>query len=54
MFSPENHGIPQENMYKLVDMKGRLMAVKPDLTMPIARLACTRLPGSSAAASAVL
>lgn len=43
VFSPENHGIPQENMYKLVDMKGRLMAVKPDLTMPIARLACTRL-----------
>ena len=43
VFSLPRHGLPQENMYKLVDRKGRLMAVKPDLTMPIARVACTRL-----------
>lgn len=43
VFTPEGHGIPPENMYKLSDRQGRLMAVKPDLTMPIARLSATRL-----------
>ena len=43
VFSSDAHGIPQEKMYKLVDSKGRLLALKPDLTMPIARLAATRL-----------
>ncbi len=43
VFNSELHGIPQETMYKLVDSKGRLLALKPDLTMPIARLAATRL-----------
>ena len=43
VFSSETHGLPQETMYKLVDSKGRLLALKPDLTMPIARLAATRL-----------
>lgn len=43
VFSSDAHGLPQETMYKLVDGKGRLLALKPDLTMPIARLAATRL-----------
>ncbi len=43
VFSSDAHGLPQETMYKLVDSKGRLLALKPDLTMPIARLAATRL-----------
>lgn len=43
VFSSGHYGIPQEEMYKLTDLKGRLLAVKPDLTMPIARLAATRL-----------
>lgn len=30
-------------MYKLVDGKNRLMVLRPDNTMPIARLAATRL-----------
>lgn len=34
---------PQESMYKLVDGKGRLMVVRPDTTMPIARVVATRL-----------
>ncbi|MBD5130511.1 MAG: ATP phosphoribosyltransferase regulatory subunit, partial [Ruminococcaceae bacterium] len=34
---------PQETMYKLVDGKNRLMVLRPDSTMPIARLAATRL-----------
>lgn len=33
----------QESMYKLVDGKGRLMVMRPDSTMPIARLTATRL-----------
>ncbi|MBR6789840.1 MAG: ATP phosphoribosyltransferase regulatory subunit, partial [Oscillospiraceae bacterium] len=40
-----HYAIPQVEMYKLTDLKGRLLAVKPDLTMPIARLAATRLKG---------
>ena len=35
--------LPQENMYKLMDQKGRLMVLCPDGTVPIARLAATRL-----------
>lgn len=35
--------IAQESMYKLSDNKGRLMVIRPDSTMPIARLAATRL-----------
>ena len=31
--------LPQENMYKLMDQKGRLMVLCPDGTIPIARLA---------------
>ena len=36
---------PQETMYKLVDGKNRLMVLRPDNTMPIARVAATRLRG---------
>jgi ATP phosphoribosyltransferase regulatory subunit len=34
---------PQESMYKLTDAKGRLMVIRPDSTIPIIRLAETRL-----------
>ncbi len=34
---------PQEMMYKLVDGKNRLMVLRPDSTIPIARLCATRL-----------
>ncbi len=33
----------QENLYKLFDQKGRILVLRPDSTMPIARLAATRL-----------
>lgn len=33
----------QENMYKFMDQKGRLLVLCPDGTIPIARLAATRL-----------
>ncbi len=35
--------MPVENMYKLFDNKGRIMALRPDSTIPIARLCATRL-----------
>ena len=43
LFQSEENGIPAEQMYKLVDGKGRLMALRPDSTLPIARLCATRL-----------
>ena len=44
-FHSESYEIPQEQMYKLSDLKGRLLVLKPDLTIPIARLVATRLKG---------
>ena len=35
VFASEDHGIAQEKMYKLSDRKGRLLALKPDLTMAL-------------------
>lgn len=45
VFNVKGHSIPIEYMYKLVDAKGRLMVMRPDSTMPIARLIATRLKG---------
>lgn len=43
LFSMPHSGIPQEVMYKTTDNKGRLLVVRPDSTLPIARMASTRL-----------
>ena len=43
VFSVKGHSIPIEYMYKLSDYKGRLMVLRPDSTMPIARLCARRL-----------
>ncbi len=43
LFEEERSGIPMEYMYKMSDEKGRLMVLRPDSTMPIARMAATRL-----------
>ena len=48
LFSGSSRHFRQEAMYKLTDSKGRLIVIRPDSTIPIARLASTRL------ASAVL
>lgn len=45
VFNGKVRYFPQETMYKLVDGKNRLMVLRPDSTMPIARLAATRLRG---------
>lgn len=43
VFSLNTRYIPQEELCKLTDNKGRLVAVRPDSTMPIARVVATRL-----------
>ncbi|MDD5796517.1 MAG: ATP phosphoribosyltransferase regulatory subunit [Oscillospiraceae bacterium] len=43
LFTIDSYSIEQETMFKTVDNKGRLLAVRPDSTLPIARLVATRL-----------
>ncbi len=43
VFNQKSRYFPQETMYKLTDTKGRLLVVRPDSTMPIARVVSTRL-----------
>lgn len=43
VFNNKSRHYPQEVLYKLTDAKGRLMVLRPDSTMPIARLFGTRL-----------
>ncbi len=43
VFTLKSRYFSQESMYKLTDGKGRLMVLRPDSTMPIARLVATRL-----------
>ena len=43
LFSSSTRHFRQESMYKLVDSKGRIIVMRPDSTIPIARLAATRL-----------
>lgn len=43
VFHADNMAIPAESMYKFTDAKGRLLVMRPDSTMPIARLVATRL-----------
>lgn len=45
VFDPERCGISTETMYKLTDRRGRLLVLRPDSTLPIARLTATRLQG---------
>jgi ATP phosphoribosyltransferase regulatory subunit len=43
VFNLNSQYFPQENLYKLTDAKGRLLVMRPDSTMPIARVVATRL-----------
>lgn len=43
VFGGERGLIRQESMYKFCDSKGRLLVLRPDLTVPVARVAATRL-----------
>lgn len=46
VFDLDSEPIPQERMYKLTDRKGRLLVLRPDNTMPIARIVSTKLRGA--------
>ncbi len=43
VFNMKSRYFPQENLYKLTDSKGRLIVMRPESTMPIARVEATRL-----------
>jgi ATP phosphoribosyltransferase regulatory subunit len=40
--------VRQEKMLKFIDTTGRIMVLRPDITMPIARMAATKLPPEQA------
>lgn len=46
VFSVPCSGISQESMFKMTDNKGRLLVVRPDSTLPIARMVSSRLKNS--------
>lgn len=43
VFNGNGRSFSQESLYKLTDSKGRLITLRPDSTIPIARLVATRL-----------
>ncbi len=43
VFKSDNTGIQADEMFKLTDSKGRTTVLRPDNTMPIARMVATRL-----------
>jgi len=43
VFNRESSGIEPESVYTLTDYAGRMMVLRPDSTLPIARIAATRL-----------
>ena len=45
VFSLPGAAIPQQEMYKTTDNAGRLVVFRPDSTLPIARMAASRLQG---------
>ena len=47
VFQGDDVSIEQEKMYKLFDNAGRILVLRPDMTMPIARIAATKLRDSA-------
>lgn len=46
VFNRESAGTLPENLYSMTDAYGRLLIMRPDSTLPIARIAATRLKGA--------
>jgi ATP phosphoribosyltransferase regulatory subunit len=46
VFQGDDTSIEQEKMYKLFDNAGRILVLRPDMTMPIARITATKLKDS--------
>ncbi|MFM9413460.1 ATP phosphoribosyltransferase regulatory subunit [Peptococcus simiae] len=47
VFTDKKRYFPQENMVKSIDRHGRLTVVRPDATVPIARLVASKLSGKA-------
>ena len=47
VFNRESSGYSHENLYSLTDSYGRLLVLRPDSTLPIARLVATRLQNAT-------
>lgn len=43
VFNFSNHPVDDEKIYKLVDYKGRILTLRPDFTIPIARVYSTKI-----------
>jgi len=43
VFSGAQNLIPQEDMFKFTDPQGRILVLRPDMTIPVARVAATKL-----------
>ena len=43
VFSKAGSAVPQEGTLKMIDRSGRILVLRPDCTLPIARVAATRL-----------
>jgi ATP phosphoribosyltransferase regulatory subunit len=53
VFNGKASAMPQEMMYKLIDNKGRILVMRPDNTMPVARC-FHKTKGLSASVKALL
>ncbi len=42
VFSTEAEATPQETMFKFFDQQGRILVLRPDITIPVARLSATK------------
>lgn len=42
VFSSDEGAIPQENMFKFFDQQGRILVLRPDITVPVARITATK------------
>jgi len=43
VFAEEAEMAPQETMFKFFDQQGRILVLRPDITIPVARIAATKL-----------
>jgi len=46
VFNREVTALEQEQMYKFVDTQGRIVVLRPDVTVPIARMVVTKMKGA--------
>lgn len=42
VFASDEAAMPQENMFKFFDQQGRILVLRPDITIPVARITATK------------